>query len=58
MTPVMFALLDARTVLARVERRIIDAGAVVEMHQFQGLSADEVDRLLWLERSDPVVVDG
>lgn len=54
MTPVMWAAANAGHVLAKVEARIVNAGAVIELHQFQNLSAAEVDVLLWLERNDPV----
>lgn len=33
-------------VLARVQRRLIEAGAVIELRQLQGMSAAEVDVLV------------
>lgn len=53
MTPVMAVLSHARDVLRRVESRLVDGGAVLELDQFQNLSADETDVLLRLEREDP-----
>lgn len=49
-TPVMLAALHARDVLRHVEARLVDGGGVVELGQFRGLSADEMDVLLRLER--------
>jgi hypothetical protein len=40
----------ARSILHRVERRLIEGGAVLELDQFHRLSADEVDELLRQER--------
>lgn len=54
MTPVFWAAARAKEVLERVEERLVEGGAVTELRQFEGLSADEVDTLLWLERNDPV----
>lgn len=54
MTPVMFMATRAKDVLDDVEERLVIGGAVIELAQFHGLSADEVDTLLWLERNDPV----
>lgn len=41
-------------VLRDVERRLIAAGAVTELRQLQGLSAQEADRLVWLELHEPI----
>lgn len=54
MSPVWLVMARAKEVLEAVEDRLVDGGAVTELRQFQGLSADEVDTLLWLERNDPV----
>lgn len=52
-------------VLKDVERRLVAAGAITELRQLQGLSAQEQDVLVWLEiheprcaSSDPQATDG
>lgn len=40
-------------ILEAVEARLILAGAVTEVRQFYGLSASEVDVLLWQELHEP-----
>lgn len=45
-------------VLANVERRLVSAGALTELRQLQGLSASEVDVLLWLELHEPICASG
>ncbi len=40
----------ATAALAAIERRLAEAGAVIELRQFYGLSASEQDVLLRLER--------
>lgn len=50
----------AERLLAAIEARLIAAGAVIELRQFYGLSAQEVDVMLRLEREgnhDPVCCD-
>lgn len=44
------AATSADRVLEAVETRLIDGGAVIELRQFYGLSAQECDVLLRLER--------
>lgn len=46
------AATGAQGVLSRVERRLVAAGAITELRQLSGLSASEVDVLLWAERED------
>lgn len=41
-------------ILVAVERRLVDAGALVELRQLHGLSAQEIDVLLWLETHEPL----
>lgn len=41
-----------REVLDAVEERLVEAGAVIELRQFHGLGADEIDCLLRQERED------
>lgn len=41
-------------ILVAVERRLVDAGALIELRQLHGLSASEVDVLLWLETHEPL----
>ena len=40
-------------VLKDVERRLVAAGAITELRQLQGLSAQEQDVLVWLEIHEP-----
>lgn len=41
-------------ILVAVERRLVDAGALIELRQLHGLSAQEIDVLLWLETHEPL----
>lgn len=43
------AAVRVTTVLERVEQRLVDAGAVTELRQFYGLSAQEMDVLVQQE---------
>lgn len=52
MSPVFAVLTRAGDLLRDVEQRLTDGGAVIELHQFQHLSAQEVDVLLWFERDE------
>jgi hypothetical protein len=49
MSPEMRVATDATRVLAKVRHRLIKRGAVVELRQFDGLSASEMDLLVRLE---------
>lgn len=42
--------LGAKAAYRSVERRLIDAGAVVELEQLHGMSSDETDLLIKQER--------
>lgn len=46
---------DASHVLTRVEARLVAAGALIELRQLQGLSAQEQQVLVWLELHEPVL---
>ena len=50
------AATGAADVLARVEARLVAAGALTELRQFQGLSAQEVDVLVYRELHAGVTV--
>ena len=45
---------DASHVLTRVEARLVAAGALTELRQLQGLSAQEQDVLVYRETHEPV----
>lgn len=47
------AVTQPGAILVAVERRLVDAGALIELRQLHGLSASEVDVLLWLETHEP-----
>ena len=42
-------------VLARIEARLVAAGAITELRQLHGMSAQEQDVLVWLELHEPLV---
>lgn len=48
--PIYQYSMSARTILERIENRLIEGAALIEIEQFRRLSADEVDVLLRLER--------
>lgn len=50
MTPQWFRLLDAKGILTEVRHRLESSDAVVELGQFDRLSADETDLLIARER--------
>lgn len=50
MTPALAFAMGAKSAYLAVEARMVDAGAVIELDILHGLSADEVDLLVKLER--------
>lgn len=50
------AAVDASHVLTRVEARLVAAGALTELRQLQGLSAQEQDVLVYREIHEPLEV--
>lgn len=48
------AAIDPSAVLSRVEHNLVAKGALVELRQFYGLSAKEMDVLLWREVHEPL----
>ena len=48
-----YSAINAEALLEAVETRLVDAGAVIELRQFRGMSAQEIAILVERERSTP-----
>ncbi len=57
MTPVLAYALGAKDAYRAVERRMVDAGCLLELDILHRLSADEVDLLVRLERGLTIIDD-
>lgn len=53
MSPALFSLIRGGDLLERISDRLAVAGGVRELQIIDGMSAQEVDVLLRLEREDP-----